>query len=122
MRLQTLIREMGPVKQAVTALVAVAVASFGVGASLTHILAQQTGLPSRVEANAQEIAALAVRIDRVETAIEGLENTAASLAALSVRVDSLFVLEEETYCLIRAHCYGLDPDIACQQTRRRNDE
>ena len=121
MKLPGFVAALSPTKQAITAIVVVAIAAFGAGGTVTHLLAQQAGLPSVVQANRRGLERLEVRVEEVEAVLSDLEETAESFVLLNARVDSLFVMEAETYCLVRAHTYGLDPDVACQETRRHDE-
>lgn len=119
MTLSEFVRQMGPVRMALAAIVAVAIAAFGAGGTAAHILAQQKGLPASVNQNTQRIAGLEDRLERVEWAVRSIRENRTTLDSLRSLVDSLFVLEADSYCLLRSHTYGLDPDVACRQTRRQ---
>ena len=77
-----------------------------------HIIFGQTiGLPRMLAQTVGRVEILETRMDRFELETE-------NVGLLETRVDSLFRLQRDTYCLVRAHTYGLDPDLVCREIRR----
>ena len=79
---------------------------------------QQVGLPSVVGRTVERIGGLEDRMHVAEEEIDGLQASVPPLLELEDRVDSLYVLQAETYCIVRAHALDLDPLRECTLNRR----
>ena len=78
----------------------------------------QVGLPSVVGQSVERITGLESRMERAERIILANETGVSSVFLLERRVDSLYALQEATYCIVRAHALDLDPLAECTLNRR----
>jgi hypothetical protein len=78
----------------------------GIGWSGHVMFAQQIGLPRQVEQNTS-------RIHNLEDRMVGAEQLLQQVEVTGSRVDSLYVLVRDTYCIVRADHLGLDPLATC---------
>jgi len=90
----------------------------GIGWTGHSVFEQQIGLPGVVRNNVSRITNLETWRGETVATLDSIRMNAASLRMTNRLIDSLFVLESDTYCLVRAHTYDLDPDIACRAVRR----
>jgi len=110
------------IKKALGAVILTAVAAFSAGGMVSHALTHQLSLPATVASHSRQLHGLRVRVDSVQEVVVELQEAAKSVDGLAMRVDSLFRLEDETYCLVQALAFNLDPAVVCKETRRHHDD
>lgn len=87
-----------------------------------HIaFSQQVGLPALVGRTVERVNVLEERVDFAEEVLSELTLDLGGFHQLEERVDSLYGLQIETYCIVRAHALDMDPFVECTLTQRERD-